>query len=98
MLDQHAHQEEHGHGDQERDDRIDAEPGREEVADVHSQHHELALGEIHDLHDAEDERDADAHERIDAPDEQAVDDGLRDDFHHEVAPTLSTGAPGHLPS
>ena len=76
MLDQHADDEQHRHRHDQRDDRVDAELGGEEEADVHPDHHEFALGEIDDLDHAEDQRDADADERVNPADEQAVDDGL----------------------
>ena len=76
MLDQHADHEQHRHRDEKRKKRIDAELVGEEEADIHPDHHEFALGEVDDLDHAEDQRDADADERVDAADEQAVDDGL----------------------
>ena len=63
-------------------DRIDAELVGEKEGDVHPDHHEFALGEIDDLDHAEDQRDADADERVDAADEQAVDDGLGHCLQH----------------
>ncbi len=60
---------------------------------IHPEHHELALGEIHDLDDAEDQRDADADQRVDAADEQAVDDGLDDCLPHRISDQIfSSGA------
>ena len=76
VLQQHADHEQDRHRDGKRHQRIDPEARREEEADVHADHHEFALGEVDDLHDAEDQRDADAHQRIDSADQQAVNDGL----------------------
>jgi hypothetical protein len=44
----------------------------------HAQHQELALGEVDDPHDAEDEAEADAHQTVDAPDRDARRDGVED--------------------
>ena len=82
MLHQDADDEQHRHRDDERHDRIDPELGGKKEADVHADHHEFALGEIDDLHHAEDQRHADAHERVDSADEQAVHDGLGHCFQH----------------
>ena len=76
MLDQDACHEQHRHRDEQRNNGIDAELVGEKEGDIHPDHHEFALGEVDDLDHAEDQRDADADERIDAADEQAVDDGL----------------------
>src|SRR5262249_39486611 len=43
---------------------------RQEVRDVHAEHHEVALGEVDDPHDAEDQREANAHERVHPAHEQ----------------------------
>src|ERR1700730_11001239 len=84
MLQQHADQKQHRHGHRKRQQRIDAEAAGEEEADIHADHHELALGEVHDFHDAEDQRHADAHKRIDAAYEQAVHDGLCQCLQHRT--------------
>jgi hypothetical protein len=49
---------------------------RVEVREVHPQHHEVALREVDNAHDAEDEHQPDAHERVDAADEQSGGDVL----------------------
>ena len=67
----------------------------QEEADVHPDHHEFALGEVDDLDHAEDQRDADTDERVDAADEQAVDDGLDHCLQHlryPPAQVFSSGA------
>ena len=76
MLDQDTGNKQHRHRHDERYQWIDAELVGEKEGDVHPDHHEFALGEIDDLDHAEDQRDADADERVNAADEQAVDDGL----------------------
>ena len=76
MLEQHADHEQHRHRHEQRQQGIDAELVGEKEADVHPDHHEFALGEVDDLDHAENQRNADADKRIDAADEQAVDDGL----------------------
>ncbi len=58
--------------------RQHAEAGHQVVGDVHAEHHEIAVGEVHDPHDAEDEAEADAHQPVDAADQQARSQGLKD--------------------
>jgi hypothetical protein len=76
MLNQHTDHEQRRHRHEKRNNGIDAELLGEKEADVHSDHHEFALGEVDNLDDAEDQRNADTDKRIDTADEQAVDDGL----------------------
>src|SRR2546422_7112715 len=57
---------------------IDARDNRQEVREVHPQHHEVALREVDDAHDPEDQGQADAHERVDAAHEQARHHVLRE--------------------
>ena len=76
-LDQHAQHEGDTEGGRRSENRVDAERHPGVVADVHPDHQELRLREIDDRHDAEDQRQADGDHRIDAADEQAVDDRLQ---------------------
>ena len=52
-------------------DGLHAERREDIEGGVHAEHHELALGEVDDPHDAEDERQADAHQAVDRADRQA---------------------------
>jgi hypothetical protein len=61
---------------------IETKSDSEKEGDVHPDHHEFALGEIDDLDHAEDQRHANADERVNAADEQAVDYGLGHCLHH----------------
>jgi len=82
MLQEHADDEQDRHRNGKRHQRVYSEVGGKEEADVHTDHHELALGEVHDFHDAENQRHADAHKRVDSADEQAVHHGLGQCFQH----------------
>jgi hypothetical protein len=64
--------------DQGAEQRVDVIAERQIVGEVHPQHHEVALGEVDDPHDAEDQREADAHERVDAAHEQPRDEVLQE--------------------
>ena len=46
------------------------EPADKIDADIHAQHQQLALREVDDLHDAEDQAEADAHQSVDAADDE----------------------------
>ncbi len=48
-----------------------AEAGHQVVGGVHAEHHEIALGEVHHPHDAEDDAEPDAHQAVDAADRDA---------------------------
>ena len=48
---------------------LNAERDEDVIGDIHAEHHEVALGEIDHAHDAEDEREADAHQAVDRADE-----------------------------
>ena len=73
-------------GDRRRDDRAGVgseknqhpEAGHQVIGDVHAEHHEVALGEVHDAHDAEDDAEPDAHQAIGAADQQARRHGLEE--------------------
>ena len=84
MLQGDADQKQHRHRDGQRQQRVYAVTVGKEVGDIHADHHELALGEVHDFHDAKDQRHADAHKRIDTAYEQTVHDGLCQCRHHRT--------------
>jgi len=70
-------------------------------AGEHAQHEELALGEVHDPHDAEDESEADAHEAVDATDRDARGDRVQhvldQDFQiHRACAFLPSSDPGEV--
>ena len=79
--------------------RIDAEHDRVVEGEVHPQHHEVALREVDHAHDAEDEREPDAHEGVDAPHEQTGHDVLRElarDHGEPAACATCTDASGRV--
>src|SRR5262249_17059659 len=63
-------------------ERIDAEALVEHERGVHPEHHEGAVGEVDDAHDAEDQRHAHADESVERAGEEAVDDGLHQRPHY----------------
>src|SRR6185369_10180873 len=74
-------------------------PGDQIVTGEHAQHEELALGEVDDPHDAEDESEADAHETVDATDRDARGDRVQhvldQDFQiHRACAFLPLAGPG----
>jgi hypothetical protein len=73
------------HGERARDEEV--EPGEREqrVQEERAQHVQLAVGEVHHAHDPEDQGEADAHQRIAAADDEAVDEVLDELGDHEAA-------------
>ena len=54
--------------------------GREKPG-VHADHQELAVGEVHDVHDPKDNREPKGHEAQDHPDQETGDDGAEQNIH-----------------
>ena len=63
---------------------VDMERGEEHEGDVHGHHHELAVGEVDDLHHAHDDGHADAEQRVEAAEQEALDQGLEKDLEREL--------------
>ena len=61
-------------------------------AEVGPQHRERAVGEVHQAHDPQDQRHAAGNQRVDAPQEQAVEEGL----HERHLSALSTFGVGRM--
>ncbi len=81
---QHAEQE---HGRHDGDDRhigVEAEQLGDRPGAVHREHQEFAVREVDDAQHAEGEREADAHQGVDAADENAGKDQLADGNHRAV--------------
>ena len=53
-----------------------AEGGDQVEAQEHAQHQQLALGEVDDLHDPEDQPEPDAHEAVEAADDETGGEGI----------------------
>ena len=75
--------------------------GDQVEAREHPQHQELALGEVDDAHDAEDEAEADAHQAVDGADGDTggdrVQDVLDQDFQvHRASLASRVGRPGEV--
>src|SRR5581483_9156080 len=71
----------------------DAKPRHQIISDVHAEHHEVAMCEIHHAHDAEDDTEADAHQAVSAADEQPGGEGLE-----EIDDVPPQGFHAHLPA
>ena len=79
LMQQPADRVDDGARKQRPDDRADigaedgerSETGDQVERDVHAEHHEVAVGEVHDAHHAEDDAEADAHQAVGAADQQA---------------------------
>jgi folate-binding Fe-S cluster repair protein YgfZ len=82
--------------DEGRDDRAEqvecCKAADEIEAHIHAEHEELALGEIHDPHDAEDQPEPDAHRAIEAADDQAGRERIEDVLDQDVLPLDADGA------
>ena len=78
------------HGDD--GDRQRHAGGQAEDADVGGHHHHVAVREVDEAQDAEDERQADGHERVEAARAERVDDLLQEVLAH--ARPLMRGSPG----
>ena len=80
MVHREAQEEEKGHGDGERGEGI--QPGQRPRPErgEHGEHEELAVGEVDDLHEAEDEGEAGGDEGIDEAHEETAHEALQDDF------------------
>ena len=78
QVDEVAEDREQRAGQQDGDERADgvaerglhAQRGEEIERRIHAEHHEVALGEIDDAHDAEDQPEADAHQAVDRADQK----------------------------
>ncbi len=53
------------------EEREHAEARHQIIRRIHAEHHEVAMGEIHDAHHAEDDAEANAHQAVGAADQQA---------------------------
>src|SRR5437879_9333205 len=67
--------------DQQHDVRVEPLEREREEGEVHAEHEELAVGEVDHAHDAEDQREADGDEGVDAPEQDRRDRELRDDVY-----------------
>ena len=107
-LDQHAEHEQRRHRDEQTDEQVDPQVHRQHVAQVGAQHDQRSLGDVDDVHHAEDQREPGGHQRIDAAGQHAFDDRLGSRYDtcsrspvrlRETRPAWSrtaptTGAPG----
>ena len=90
----------HRTGKQDRDERsegvaesgLHAERGEEIERRIHAEHHEVALGEVDDPHDAEDQAEPDAHQAIDRADQKSGGQGLQKAFQRLRSPLTSRSA------
>ena len=79
-IDHGAKHEQRRRHQRRRQQRIDREEREQEERRVHRDHQEFAMGEIHDVHQAEDQREADRDQPVEQPHQeaarQALDNGL----------------------
>src|SRR6185312_10803586 len=81
LLHEGAQREQDDHHGHESDIRMDAQVDRHEIDEIHADHQELAMGEVHDTHHPEDEREPQADDGVDATQKEAVDEQLKKDVH-----------------
>jgi hypothetical protein len=83
-----THEEEQRRAQGHRVQGVEAEQRPQPERRVHADHHELAVGEVDDLHEPEDEAQPRRDEGVNEPHQQPADDGLNDDFpgHLEAPP------------
>ena len=77
LLDDHAEHEEERRGQDHREVWIDPGESEEPVRRVHGQHHHRAVGEVDDAEHAEDQAEPAGHQPVHASQQQAADDGLK---------------------
>ena len=87
-LGQGADQEEGGSNDKKGNVRVNLEIVEYPESEIHGEHQEFAVGKIHHVHDPEDQGQADAHQGINPPHEDAADEGLSDDDQHKIVVVL----------
>ncbi|MGY4458780.1 hypothetical protein ACVWYI_002740 [Bradyrhizobium sp. LB13.1] len=88
-MDEIAEHGKHGPGEQDRDERpdgiaeqrLDPGGGEEIEGDIHAEHHEIAVGEVDDPHDAEDQAEPDTHQAVDGTDQKACGERLKESLH-----------------
>jgi hypothetical protein len=82
-----------GHADQKKgrsyeDNRskigIDPKIAVEEESEIHAQHHQIAVGEVDDPDDSEDQVQPDAEQGVNAPEEKPGDDHLNENSIHSA--------------
>ncbi len=89
----HEPDDEHQRRDQKhRVVRADSELREAEEGRIHGDHHELALGEIDDAHDAEDQVQPDADEAVDPAEQDAGDQDVEERFHQPGAASRARNA------
>ena len=77
-MDGDADDEHRRDGDEQADEQVDVQVHAEHVAEVGGEYHQDALGDVDDVEDTEDQRQADRHQRVNPAGEYAIDDGLVD--------------------
>src|SRR5262249_57513207 len=70
-----------GNGEEEEGVGIEMPNGEGEEGEVHAEHQELAVSEVHHAHDAEDQREPDGDERVDAAQQDRRDGELRENVY-----------------
>ena len=86
-IDQRPECEQRRGDDRRREQRIEQEGDREPEGRVHRRHQELAVGEIDDVHQPENEREPHRNQPVEQPHQQAARETLDDDLGREHGKT-----------
>ena len=83
-------------GQQRGDDQRapEADIGDERVGEIGAKRQKSAMGEIDDAAEVEDQRQAKRHQRVERPDDQAVEDVEQDDLGHAIGFVARSRAAG----
>ena len=91
-IDHRAEHEQRGGDQRRRQQRVDRKEREQEERRVHRDHQEFAVGEVHDVHQAEDQREADGDQAVEQPHQQAAGEALDDGLGcHRPPPLVPAG-------
>ena len=85
-----AENEQHRRDRNEQDQRIEMEAGAEHDRQEHGDCHHLAMREIHDAHDAEDDRQPERHQAVDQAGQHPADGDVQINVKRHRSPTNTT--------
>ena len=81
FLNGDTQQKECGHADQQREVGIDAQVVKADKCHIHGHHHQLAVGQVYDTHNAHDKRHTDADQAVKAAFKYSGHQGLKKNLH-----------------
>ena len=85
QLKQETDREHDRQGDERGDERVEPERGDEGQNEEGGEHDEIAVSQIDQAHDAEDQREPGGEERVEPAEQNALDQRV-DEAHHPTAP------------